>query len=146
MLTKEHMEIGAKNGLSKDLISQRYDMGWEIERAITQPKRTKQRDVLWAEWQDTALSHGVGRITFTARVQRGIEPKLAATVPPNHFPRIQKDGTVPEWAIEKGKKIGLDRATIAQRILKYKWSIEEACTTPKLPRGWNRLAGKGGKA
>lgn len=40
-LTDEHYAIAKKNGLSKTLVQKRHYIGWDIERAITEPKNNQ---------------------------------------------------------------------------------------------------------
>lgn len=44
-----------------------------------------------------------------------------------------KTHTVAEWA----ETLNINPSTLSARLNKYKWSIEQALSTPTMPRGWN---------
>ncbi|MMZ47329.1 hypothetical protein D1872_89720 [compost metagenome] len=88
-VTPEDYAKAEANGLDRKVVYHRvYHYGWDIERAITTPKRKKHTKE-WGSWKPYyALmdKHGIDRKTFYTRVRKGMSPEEAATRPliPRH--------------------------------------------------------------
>lgn len=81
-LTAEDLEIAKQNGISRRLARKRYDeLFWTKIDAITKPPRSTQ----WKQYQLVCQENGVTQRTFNKRIRNGVEPKLAASIPPVPF-------------------------------------------------------------
>lgn len=81
-ITEEAYRIGKKNGISRQMVHQRwYQYEWAIERAITEPLKKTDSSV-WDEWKETCKANGVSNECFNRRVKiQGMTPEEAATMP-----------------------------------------------------------------
>lgn len=76
MLTSTDFIKAASNGINASALKERIKMGWEKERALTQPIRKSDR----SKWLKIALKNGIEMKTFDARVtQYGWSYERAAT-------------------------------------------------------------------
>lgn len=83
-ISKEQFETAKANGIPRKNVFQRYwDLGWEIERAITEPIRVGKNTDVWLQWKDIAIKNGVTNPTFNYRLKTGMSPERAATFPVN---------------------------------------------------------------
>lgn len=84
-ITDEQYDIGIKNGIKKSTIYHRvYDYGWDIEKAITVPPKSRaDRSRKYPkEYTDLALKNGICLTTFYSRINtHGWSYEEAATRP-----------------------------------------------------------------
>lgn len=81
-IPREHFETAKANGIPRKNVFQRYwELGWEIERATTEPIRTWKNIGEWKEWKDVAAKNGVTNPLFSYRISKGMTPEEAATSP-----------------------------------------------------------------
>lgn len=85
------------------------------------------------KWLELAEKNGITKNTFLSRVQRGMDPQEAATLPPNSF-RREKTWSIPGFGltneqVKTAKKNGITEACMSTR-LNYGWSVEEAMLVP----------------
>lgn len=76
-VTDEEYEVAEKKGLSKKLINQRMENGWNKERALTEPTQNKKVD----EWLEKAMSNGISKNAYQKRLRRGWTKVRASTEP-----------------------------------------------------------------
>ncbi len=75
-LTPEDIETAKANGINYDLLMKRFHkLDWGKERAITEEVNARKKYV------ELAVSNGIKKITYFKRVERGIPPEEAATMP-----------------------------------------------------------------
>ena len=69
-LTEEEFKIAADNGIDENTLRSRvYAYGWDVETAITKPKRKYSREgKLSKELFEKAEKNGIGRRTLEKRV------------------------------------------------------------------------------
>lgn len=132
-LTPEDYEIASQNGISHNVLTQRfYTYNWDKHRAITQPTRKRVGD-LWMQYKDICAEHGISNEIFYGRVKKGKwEPKRAATTPimtkeqrRQLLLRNRKLSPFEKVAVNNG----ISREAFYQR-LKYGWSEEDAAKKP----------------
>jgi hypothetical protein len=137
-LTDEDFERAKQNGISRDLLKERfYRLFWDKEDCITEPVR-KYDD--YNGWRKECKRLGVVSVfTFDERVKRGWDIKEAATTPTltkeEIAERVRAGAELrrkyPDWVDEKIKEIGITKRTFYTRMNKQKWTFEEAVTVPK---------------
>ncbi len=80
-VTPEQYEEAEKNGICPRTLDARVRrQGWQIERAITQPKRKKSKPIP-KEWVELAKKNGISRDTLRLRLRKGMAAEEAATRP-----------------------------------------------------------------
>lgn len=80
-VTPKQYEEAEKNGIDPRLLNSRVrSLGWEIERAMQEPKRKKSKPIP-KEWVELAKKNGISRDTLRLRLSKGMEEKEAATRP-----------------------------------------------------------------
>lgn len=77
--TEDDVRIAADNGISRDLLTTRMVDGWELERAITQPART--RRVFTKEENELIKRSGFARSTILKRLATGLSLEEACEMP-----------------------------------------------------------------
>lgn len=80
--TENDVRIAAENGISRDLLTTRMVDGWELERAITQPART--RRVFTKEENALIERSGFARSTILKRLGTGLSLEEACEIPLRH--------------------------------------------------------------
>lgn len=86
IVTPEELKEAQENGISRTLLYNRLNKGWDKSEAIYQEKHM-QRDCAWNEWQHVAEDHGVSKQNFLRRTTRKGSRfhknyELAAKTPP----------------------------------------------------------------
>ena len=121
-ITPEDFKIAEENGISKStLISRVRKLGWDIDRAITKPVRSKRK---FTEEQIKIMEeNGVDRNTASGRLNKGWDPKEALTRPKKRG----KQRIYPDWVYEEADKHGIRYSALGNRIRRG-MSLEEACT------------------
>ena len=121
-ITPEDFRIAEENGISKDtLLSRVRKLGWDIDRAITKPVRSKRK---FTEEQIKIMEeNGVDRNTASGRLNKGWDPKEALTRPKKRG----KQRIYPDWVYEEADKHGIRYSALGNRIRRG-MSLEEACT------------------
>ena len=121
-ITPEDFKIAEENGISKStLISRVRKLGWDIDRAITKPVRSKRK--FTKEQIKIMEENGVDRNTASGRLKKGWDPKEALTRPKKRG----KQRIYPEWVYEEADKHGIRYSALGNRIRRG-MSLEEACT------------------
>ena len=132
-LQPNHIEIAKKNGIPYNVVYRRfYDLGWNLERAITEPIR-KRSTHNWEKWKDVAK---VSKDTYFQRVRnRGWDEERAALTPPlkRHQWRTQKSVFTKEQEM-KMKENNIPYHTAYMRYKRLGWTREEAVTTPVMTK------------
>lgn len=77
--TEQDVRIAAENGISRVLLTTRMVDGWELDRAITQPPRT--RRVFTDEENELIASSGFARPTILKRLGAGLTLEEACEIP-----------------------------------------------------------------
>lgn len=80
--TENDVRIAAENGISRDLLTTRMVDGWELERAMTQPART--RRVFTKEENELIKRSGFARSTILKRLGTGLSLEEACEIPLRH--------------------------------------------------------------
>ncbi|HDR7969526.1 TPA: hypothetical protein QCY14_004918 [Bacillus pacificus] len=138
-ITPEEYDIAEKNGISKDLLNRRVrESGWDKEVAMSKP--SQHGSTGWHLVKEIAKEHGISYWTFKQRRRAGMELMKAATVPPrspkecialaNKARGVREVFTKEE--IKRAEANGVSYYTLASRVRKYKWDLEQAITTPTL--------------
>lgn len=71
-----------KNGISRQRVYyRRYNEGWSLKRAITEPVRGY-KDSEWQDWCEIAAQNGVTYKLFMDRKAKGKSAEKAACTPP----------------------------------------------------------------
>lgn len=95
-VTEEQVETALNNGLKRHNIQTRIDMGWSIEKAITQPVLKKRRLRYTEQDEIEAQLNGILIGTFRSRVNNfKWSVERAKTEPINHI--SQRSLTLMEW-------------------------------------------------
>lgn len=136
-ITPEEYDIAKRNGLPKYLVYQRVMVyGWDIERAITQPKKEQKS---YGTLVRIAKQNGIKPNTFYSRIHlRGMTPEEAAVAPLQSFEEKQRAASIvaakrkqkhPEWVYKLAKENGISLKRLNYRIRKG-WDMKEAATVP----------------
>jgi len=95
-ITSEQVETALNNGLKRHNVQTRVDMGWPIEKAITQPVLRKRRLRYTEQDEIEAQLNGILVGTFRSRVNNfKWSVERAKTEPINHI--SQRGLTLMEW-------------------------------------------------
>ncbi|MFT4140172.1 hypothetical protein COJ38_21490 [Bacillus cereus] len=85
VITDEDYEKAAVKGITKTNVYQRvHTYGWSIERAITEPLRSKGNQGKHGKMMIIAESLGISPSTYFRRIRNGMTPKDAASKPKGH--------------------------------------------------------------
>lgn len=96
-ITAEQVALAKNNGLKRHNLQTRIDMGWSIERAITQPVLKKRRIKYTEQDELEAQLNGIGVMTFRSRVNNfGWTVEDAKTTPLQYISNTRKE-SVMEW-------------------------------------------------
>lgn len=140
-ITPEDFETAEQNGLSMKLVRERvYNLGWDIDKAISTPKRKIKKDPLWAKWRKVASENGVSYQLYSKRVKEwGIDPEVAASTKPMKFDEIHQLAmkAIRKYdpkLLEIAAKNGISKKLFYRRVSGHKWDIERAITTPPMSR------------
>lgn len=142
-ITPEDFKIAAENGISENLVAVRVrQLGWDIDKAISTPKKNKNKNLLWKKWKNTALQNGITYKLFYKRVfYNDVNPETAATTPP----MARKDITELSMKsiqkydpklLEVAEKNGISKQLFYNRMHRN-WDIERAITTPPISKEEN---------
>lgn len=136
-LTDEQVATAKANGVSyKNLYNRFYVMGWDAERAITEPVG---KEFVWTKHKEKCQKNGINSNTFYSRIYNGMTPEEAANTPlitPDKRRKVTKRKFTDE-IIKKAAENGVGYATLVTRVTSHHWSIEKAINTP-VQRGGNR--------
>lgn len=127
-LTADDYLIAKANGISRNLAYRRfYQNGWNKQRTITQPIKNG-----WESFKEQCNQNGISMGTFYCRIQRGLSPEKAATLPINQKGKrlIPIESKVTEEIIRQAEKNGISENTLKQRVYNYRWPVEKAVNTP----------------
>ncbi|HFR4146096.1 TPA: hypothetical protein ACHVKB_005419 [Bacillus cereus] len=144
-ITPEEYEVAERNGVCAKTLNKRVrDLGWEKEKAITEPIRTNGEE--WLSIKKIALSNGISRQAYRQRRIRGWNIEDSCSIPP--LPRAE----CLRRATESSKRIrvftddelkvadenGINRSTLYHRYRGLKWNKEKSIsrkTLTKIERG-----------
>lgn len=133
-ITPEDYETAERNGIKKATLETRvYKMGWDIDRAITQPVQAQGKwKEDWLAWKDIA---NVCRATFYSRKESGWSSVRAALLPPMTKKEIaQKLRRYTKEQLDQAAELGITRRLISYRTTVMGWSVEKAISTPKMSK------------
>ena len=121
-ITPEDFKIAEENGISKStLISRVRKLGWDIDRAITKPVRSKRK---FTEEEIKAMEeNGIDRDVAAGRMYWGWTLEEAITKPK----KGGRQHVYPEWVYKEADKNGISYSALGNRIRRG-MSLEEACT------------------
>lgn len=121
VVSKELYEMADEYGVPRDRVYARITgLGWSELDAATAPLRKRDNDPLI----ELARSNGITAQCFRKRVERGMDPKKAATL------RKEKPQKIPESWYTLAAIHGIDRNLLRIRIRVLKWSFADAIKTP----------------
>ena len=138
-VTPKDIEKAEMNGITQNVLYQRVHIrGWDVDRAITQP--TRKEVPFYSKWTETAEANGINLRVFRDRVRKhGWVEETAATTPVLTPVERGRRGAemggkrlYTQSQLEQMDKHGLSKDTVAQRVNKYGWTMEEAVNTPAL--------------
>lgn len=90
VITDEDYEKAAGRGITKTNVYQRvHTYGWSIERAITEPLRSKGNPGKHSKMLIIAESLGISASTYFRRLKNGMTPKDAAMKPKGHTTHLE---------------------------------------------------------
>ncbi len=130
-ITPEQYEAAAKNGIDKGTLDNRVrQQGWDIDRAMTQPKQ-KRTFKMTKELVEKAAKNGIKRRTLYTRIWRGMDPEEAATKPlKTQEEMIDHIRVYDPNLVKLALKTGMSYDTYRKRIKKGMDPIEAATTRP----------------
>lgn len=124
-ITDEDYEEAQKNGINKARLQARVlRLGWNIERAKTQPIMKKKN--ITDEQLKIAKENGLNRAAILNRMSRGGMTLEEAISRPKKQGMPRK---FPDWVYEEAQKNGIHCCVVNQRV-NSGWSLEKACTEP----------------
>ena len=134
-ITPNDYVTAEENGISEHALYQRVHIyGWDIDRAISQPMRSKgvPFEHVWSKWKETAEENGISKDVFYSRCRNsGWAPEKAATIPVGEL----YSGKWTAEELEIARRNGIDgnsMSLVSIRIKKLGWSKEKALNTPKV--------------
>lgn len=146
-ITPDEYERAKSNGISGKTLDYRIrEALWDKEEAITSTIQVNK--VYPKEIKEIAEENGVSMSTLKSRVNLMGWDMLRAAITPvmdkrqNIYKAIPKVRKYPKEIIEKARLNGIPDKCFYNRITKYKWSIEKACTTPVMTPHEMGLANK----
>jgi hypothetical protein len=135
-LTEEDYLTAEANGINRNTAYQRfYIRGWKRERTVTDPVKHPPR--LYAKYEKQCKKTGICASTFYRRVRDGMDPKKAATTPPQPF-RNRKPGRISAQDFMTAAANGIERETVKARVYQYRWTVAQAITIPTGSKRPNR--------
>ncbi|MFY0147852.1 nucleoside permease [Bacillus cytotoxicus] len=132
LLTKEHYERAAANGIGRFTLQSRvYSSGWDVEEAITTPKgmKRKSKESKYEKWLKQAVEKGMNKNTFYSRLALGLTPEEAVNMPVKKIDKFIKEMQ------KKALVNGVSYQTFYSRVRTYKWDPERAAMTPPINTG-----------
>ncbi len=124
-LTEDDYKIAEKNGLSRQLVYQRFYVGWEKEDAVSVPKGNSGiLKRLQKKAADNGIKLPIG--TVASRRKLGWSDREVTTFPKGH--RIKTDADYHKY-ITIAKANGIGRSTFDGRRRRG-WKMERAATEP----------------
>lgn len=131
-LQDEDYEIAEANGIPKANAYHRfYYSGWDKQRAITEPIHHTKHGTLWKDHKEQCESLGIKQRAFYRRVERGMTPEEAASLPPIKRGQHKRTNTViTSEMVSLAASNGICKNTLACRIHQHRWDKERACTEP----------------
>lgn len=123
-ITPEHYEIAKSNGIEPHLVRMRFERGWDIQRAITEPKNHFKNRA--KELKDKLESINIKHSTYCQRKKNGWTPDEASSVPKKRDVTTPNPNSLRQLAI----KHNMNYSTLCTRVNKLKWTLEEALTRP----------------
>lgn len=99
--TEDDVRIAAENGITRDLLTTRMVDGWELERAVTQPPRT--RRVFTKEENELIKRSGFARSTILKRLGTGLSLEEACEIPLRHQEPIHDK--LREWSQQDATRL-----------------------------------------
>ena len=127
-ITPEDFKIAEENGISKStLISRVRKLGWDIDRAITKPVRSKRK--FTEEEIKTMEENGIDRDVAAGRMYWGWTLEEAITKPK----KGGRQHVYQEWVYKEADKNGISYSALGNRIRRG-MSLEEACTKKTITR------------
>lgn len=122
-ITEEQYKIGESNGISRKVVYNRVNyQNWTVDEAITR----KIYGGLWKQYKQLAESNGISRTAFRHRINKGVEPYEAATIPLMGC----RERKIPLEMKELAKTNGIKMSTFHYRVFARKWTPYEAATIP----------------
>ncbi len=128
-LTDDDFAEAKKNGISwRNLYNRFYHLGWNVERAINEPVNKGK----WPNLKKFELKNGISFAGFYHRLQSGMTPEEAATLPvlKNGQKFKQKPLKITADDLKVAEKNGIKPGTVKARVYQYKWTVQLAITTP----------------
>ncbi|PFZ08416.1 nucleoside permease [Bacillus pseudomycoides] len=126
-LTDEEIARASENGINRRTLMQRvYESNWDLEEALTAPIGSVNHgyERKYSKWLKIASKNGINQGTFFSRVSAGWESEEAANKPVNKMSDVMKE------MLKVAKSNGISYQTFYSRVMKYKWDMEAAATTP----------------
>lgn len=129
-LIEEDYQRAKANGIHRERVRERvYNLGWDKERAVTEPINKK---IDRTHWINVAAEHGITRAAFNTRLQRGWSEEKAATTPKQSFAFAQKKRheemrKYPVEYLEEAVRNGITEQTFRRRV-REGWTYEQAST------------------
>lgn len=131
-MTDEDLATAEANGINaKTLWYRKEQLGWERERAITEPPQAR---IFTDEIIQLAKENGIQYQTLRTRYKRGEDPVSAATRPPmgkkEKYALSQKSREkIPPEIRELAERNGIKYNTLYHRIMRQERDPVEAATT-----------------
>lgn len=133
-VSDEHIKKAKENGINyKNLYNRVYRLGWDIEKATTQPVK---KDSFIEKYRPLLQKHNIAETVFYSRIyQQGWDYEKAATTPlraPGESSRSgwAKKGYLTEEQVQRAEANGISLNTLRARVYRYKWDVEKAITEP----------------
>ena len=134
-LTPTDYELAKNNGISKKTLYARvYTLGWNKERALTEPLQSRRdlQAILTDEVRAELSARGISLNTFRGRLKRGWEVERAITAPPTRH--VKKSHLkYPREVVEKAESNGISYETFVRRV-KEGWDMYEASEVKPLSK------------
>lgn len=126
-LNDEDYAIAKENGISRHRAYIRmYELGWSKHDAITKPLQ----HLMWPKYKEQCEQNKVSQVTFYKRVQKGMSPDEASTLPPRERGGRYKNPKLPQEIVQQAAKNGISIYALRQRVYVYRWPVEKAVSTP----------------
>jgi hypothetical protein len=125
-LTREDYKRAAVHGVSAQLLYKRKNLGWELERAITErPKPVPKLPDDVAGWKRKAEYNGIDSSVFLARWRSGWELERAASAP---VEERKQTNQIQKSFYKLASQNGISREVLITRVLHLNWDPERAAT------------------
>jgi hypothetical protein len=134
-LSPQDYKVAESNGISRDIAYSRfYILGWNRERAITQPVKKKNPEKI--RWRKIAKTNGIPYTTYYERLTAGWTFEQAATTP--KLTQEQRSQRLREAhcsvftldQLETMKSNGISYGTALSRVRNCGWTAEKAISHP----------------